>query len=493
VTRLSQAADDQALQANQLIQVAEDQARRADERAGTATEQVDQLTERLRAAEEDVSRLSQRVEAEEEEATATAARLLAAETEGKQFEIRALAAEEQVGKLTPRMHTAEERLAEAIARLQTTQADAQQAELRKRDAEEKAGEANKRMRIAEEEANQATAAALVAETKVKQAEMRSTAVEDSSAQTAAKNAELLEQLQQARGELVGAEERARLSEERSLAASERVDVVEGQLKELKVRLTVANTELPMGAVADSDRSALKDGLATQVRRPLTSILGVSLALQHNDPESRDGKELVRQLGTNARKLDRMIGVLLEVDRLANGTLRLNRRRTDLRALVRRVVEDSPDLANRNVHVEAEKVVVPVDPFMVEEMVDTLLSNANARTSSASHVWIKVEADPEGAVIAVDDTGADVPAERRNALTSSEDGSGRGGMSTGLAVLQRLAEVHAGRAWVEEREGGGASFRVFLPDVTEGAAEAAGQAATRTEADADVEETEASEE
>lgn len=57
-----------------------------------------------------------------------------------------------------------------------------------------------------------------------------------------------------------------------------------------------------------------------------------------------------------------------------------------------------------------------------------------------------------------------------------DGAGRGGVSTGLAVLQRLAEVHAGRAWVEERQGGGASFRVFLPDVTEAAAEAAAEAA-----------------
>jgi hypothetical protein len=74
-----------------------------------------------------------------------------------------------------------------------------------------------------------------------------------------------------------------------------------------------------------------------------------------------------------------------------------------------------------------------------------------------------------------------------------DGAGRGRMSTGLAVLQRLAEVHAGRAWVEERDGGGASFRVFLPDVTEVAAEIAGQAADRTEGDENVEETDASEE
>jgi signal transduction histidine kinase len=113
------------------------------------------------------------------------------------------------------------------------------------------------------------------------------------------------------------------------------------------------------------------------------------------------------------------------------------------------------------------------------------------------VWISVSNDPEGAVIAVDDTGADVPEERRIAPTSSSeeqmDGAGRGGTSTGLAVLQRLAEVHAGRAWVEEREGGGASFRVFLPDVTEGARQTAGQAADRTEAGENVEETDASEE
>ena len=67
------------------------------------------------------------------------------------------------------------------------------------------------------------------------------------------------------------------------------------------------------------------------------------------------------------------------------------------------------------------------------------------------------------------------------------------MATGLALLQRLAEVHAGRAWVEEREGGGASFRVFLPDVTAGATQTAGQAADRAEDGENVEETDASEE
>ena len=279
-----------------------------------------------------------------------------------------------------------------------------------------------------------------------------------------------------------------------MEASQRVEVLEGQVKELKVRLSVAKTDLPIGAVPDKERSALKDALATEVRRPLTSILGVSLALKHHDPDSHDGQELVRQLGTTARKLDRMVTVLLEIDRLADGTLSPNRRRTDLQSLVRRVVEESPDLTNRNVHVEADKVVVPVDPFMVEEMVETLLTNASRRTSSSAPVWVTVSSDPEGAVIAVDDAGPDVPEELRTAVpTSPEDqkgGAGRGGASTGLAVLQRLAEVHAGRAWVEARDGGGASFRLFLPDVEMVAGD--GQAAERTSAGGNEEETDASE-
>jgi signal transduction histidine kinase len=37
-----------------------------------------------------------------------------------------------------------------------------------------------------------------------------------------------------------------------------------------------------------------------------------------------------------------------------------------------------------------------------------------------------------------------------------------GLGIGLSLVARFAELHGGRAWVQDREGGGASFRVFLP-------------------------------
>ena len=37
----------------------------------------------------------------------------------------------------------------------------------------------------------------------------------------------------------------------------------------------------------------------------------------------------------------------------------------------------------------------------------------------------------------------------------------GGAGVGLALVAKFAELHDGRAWVQERSGGGASFRVLL--------------------------------
>ena len=68
---------------------------------------------------------------------------------------------------------------------------------------------------------------------------------------------------------------------------------------------------------------------------------------------------------------------------------------------------------------------------------------------------------------VKDDGAGVPTELREVIfepfrqgpTASKASPG---MGIGLSLVARFAELHEGRAWVEDREGGGASFHVLLP-------------------------------
>jgi K+-sensing histidine kinase KdpD len=340
--------------------------------------------------------------------------------------------------------------------------------------------AGRQVSQAADELQQAAERLMNAEELARDAETRAHVAEGPLEQGATKNAELLDMLQKTREDQSDADERSRRSEDRLRMTVERNQLLEDQLRDLEDKLVEADQQPQVTVIVDQERTDLQEAVAAEVRRPLTSILGLTLALKHADTSSPDGREMVRQLATNARKLDRLVGEMLDVDRIVSGTFTPNRRRTDLEAMVRRVVEDSPDLANRDVRIETEHIAAEVDPGLTEQMVETLLANASRRTGPGNTVWVKVTSSAQGgAVIAVDDTGTDVPAGLRHAMFEAmqerpgTDRRAKG--STGLCLLSRLAELHGGRAWVEERPGGGSSFRVFLPDVAEHSDDLATQA------------------
>ncbi|HEX8931449.1 MAG TPA: ATP-binding protein, partial [Actinomycetota bacterium] len=165
--------------------------------------------------------------------------------------------------------------------------------------------------------------------------------------------------------------------------------------------------------------------------------------------------------------------LLDLDRLARGALTLERRRVDLGELVGGIVKEAEAelLGERPVSLETSPVLVAVDPAKVERIVENLLANAARHTREDTPVWVRVEVRDEGGLVVVEDAGPGVPAEARQtifepfqqgpSITAHAPGSG-----IGLALVAYFAGMHGGRAWVEDRPGGGASFRVLLPDAAE---------------------------
>jgi two-component system, OmpR family, sensor histidine kinase MtrB len=71
------------------------------------------------------------------------------------------------------------------------------------------------------------------------------------------------------------------------------------------------------------------------------------------------------------------------------------------------------------------------------------------------------------VIAVDDRGPGVAREDREAIFEVFQRGIRSdhvtGTGIGLSLVAQFTALHGGRAWVQENPGGGASFRVFLPE------------------------------
>jgi signal transduction histidine kinase len=206
----------------------------------------------------------------------------------------------------------------------------------------------------------------------------------------------------------------------------------------------------------------------ELRSPLTSILGLSLTLERApDMGEADRGDLLRRLAQNASKLDRLLKDLLDIDRLNRGIVAPQYRVTDVGALARRTVESLDILTGREVVAEADSVVIAVDPAKVERIVENLLMNAARHTSADRRIWLRVVPRDEGVEIVVEDDGPGVSPELRSEIfepfrqgpTASPHTPGTG---IGLSLVARFAELHGGRAWVGERDGGGAAFHVFLP-------------------------------
>lgn len=99
--------------------------------------------------------------------------------------------------------------------------------------------------------------------------------------------------------------------------------------------------------------------------------------------------------------------------------------------------------------------------------ENLLINAVRHTSVGTPIWVRVEATEDGAVIVVEDAGPGVPPKMRQEIFEAFRQGPTApphspGVGIGLALVARFAALHGGRAWVEDRPGGGASFRVFFP-------------------------------
>jgi PAS domain S-box-containing protein len=222
--------------------------------------------------------------------------------------------------------------------------------------------------------------------------------------------------------------------------------------------------------ADAMKTTFLQAVSHDLRTPLTTILGIALTLERHAAgmPARDVADLLHRQSSNARKLEGLLGDLLDLDRLARGALTPHRRLLDLGALVRRVVDDAGVDDEHPLVVDAPPLRLAADAPKLERIVENLLVNAAKHTAAGSTIWVRLQPQPDGVLLVVEDEGPGVPAELHEQVFQPFQ-QGRNvadhapGSGIGLAVVAGFASLHGGRAWVQDRPGGGASFRIFLPD------------------------------
>jgi signal transduction histidine kinase len=243
----------------------------------------------------------------------------------------------------------------------------------------------------------------------------------------------------------------------------RGDVVADEAGRL-LRMAGTAQDVTEQRAAESLRDNILSTVSHELRTPLTSILGFALTLRDRGAEVGESlrRDMTEHVVSQATRLERLLTDLLDVERLRHGFVRATREATDIPILVGRVAEAT----GYPVTVEGHAVVADVDPPKLERIVENLLTNAIKHTPPGTEITARVLAEGSDLLLVVDDRGdgvADADKLQVFDLFHRPSANGAPGTGVGLALVAQFARLHGGTVWVEDRDGGGASFRVRLPD------------------------------
>jgi signal transduction histidine kinase len=224
--------------------------------------------------------------------------------------------------------------------------------------------------------------------------------------------------------------------------------------------------------ADKHKNEFLAVLGHELRNPVMALGAGLHFLKRRDPEKLD--EIQAQMARQVAHLTRLVDDLLDISRIDQGKLSLNKDRVALQEVLTFAVEASQpqiDVARHalSVDIPADTIWLQADPTRLAQVFSNLLNNAAKYTPPGGRLGLVVRLDGNEAEIAVTDTGIGVPEAMRSkifelfAQVKNPAERAQEGLGIGLALVKQLVELHDGTiALAESGEGQGSTFKVRLP-------------------------------
>lgn len=231
------------------------------------------------------------------------------------------------------------------------------------------------------------------------------------------------------------------------------------------------------------REEMTSMLVHDLRSPLSLVRGAlqQVAYINRADAPAELAQLLNIAQLNVDRLLDMIDLLLEIGRLENGQVLVERQPVDLVNLLQETIEQvTPLAAQAQITLEVETAPrlppIPADRAHLGRILHNLVDNALKFTPDGGHVRIWARPDPEHVaatrasthlLLGVSDDGPGIPpAEQATLFQKFTQVSGRTGRrkgtGLGLAYCRLATEAHGGQIWVESENGSGSTFILRLP-------------------------------
>ncbi|MCA1662954.1 MAG: HAMP domain-containing histidine kinase [Myxococcales bacterium] len=262
---------------------------------------------------------------------------------------------------------------------------------------------------------------------------------------------------------------AALTAERARKELARSGLLAAERQETDLRLEIERTR------ADEALTSREDFLA-MVSHDLRSLLSgivMSASLMKRlvgaDPERR-AAHCAEVIERYSGRMDRLIGDLIDVARMEEGTLSVFPEPTDVAILVRELTQGMAEAAaGRGIEltsdIASEPLFAEVDAERILQVLTNLVGNALKFTKKGGRIAVRVEPRDSDLLFTVEDTGEGIATDKLEQIferffqTLRHD---RRGLGLGLYIAKSIVEAHGGKIWATSTPGRGSAFAFTLP-------------------------------
>ena len=226
--------------------------------------------------------------------------------------------------------------------------------------------------------------------------------------------------------------------------------------------------------ANRAKSEFLATMSHELRTPLNAVIGFSEILRDeilggiNDEQ----RELALDIHTSGNHLLAMINDILDLSKIEAGKMELQLENFSVKEAVTEVNTIINALANqKQIQLSLQfdqDVSIEADKIKFKQILYNLLSNAIKFTDEGGKVTTKFEVSSSALLGSVTDTGVGISPQDRAKLfqpfTQIDASSTRAhsGTGLGLALTNRLIQLHGGKIWVDSEINEGSTFSFTFP-------------------------------
>lgn len=223
---------------------------------------------------------------------------------------------------------------------------------------------------------------------------------------------------------------------------------------------------------ETTRSSFVANVSHELKSPLTSIQGFVQAMLDDTIEEEDKRQYLEIVLSEVKRLNLLIGDLLDLAKIESGQFPLNYKEWDINELIRRcIISFVTKIENKSLDVSAnipeEKNLVWADQDRITQVITNLLDNAVKFCEVGGTIKLWVHKSGEVTNVAISNSGETIPEsdipfvfDRFFKVDRSHNRKAKG-TGIGLSIVRNIIIQHGEQIWVNSKPGTGTVFTFTL--------------------------------